>query len=95
MLVASETVGHALVARFLDPHGERHMVLARTTQDYLEFLYAAIVVCLVLGIAVLARRAISTIRGLEPQPLPAWRVARAGLVRGWRRRGHVRGGRRR
>jgi hypothetical protein len=75
MLVASETVGHALVARFLDPHGERHMVLARTTQDYLEFLYAAIVVCLVLGIAALARRAIATFRGLGPRPLPAWRVA--------------------
>jgi hypothetical protein len=75
MLVASETVGHALVARFLDPHGERHMVLARTTQDYLEFLYAAIVICLALGIAALARRAIASFRGLGPRSLPAWRVA--------------------
>jgi hypothetical protein len=75
MLVATETVGHALVARFLDPHGERHMLLARTTQDYLEYLYAAIVICLALGIAALARRAFASFRGLGPRPLPAWRLA--------------------
>jgi len=75
MLVASETVGHALVARSLDPRGERHMLLARTTEDDLEFLYVAIVVCLVLGIAALARRVLASFRGLGARPLPTWRVA--------------------
>ena len=73
--VASETVGHALVARFLDPRGERHMVIARTTQDYLEFLYAAIVVCLVLRIAASPAGRSRRSAASGPRPLPAWRVS--------------------
>jgi len=75
LLVASETAGHAVVVRFLDPHGERHTLLARTTEDYLGYLYAAAVICLLLGVAVLARRAAASFRGHDPWPLPSWKLA--------------------
>jgi hypothetical protein len=75
LLVASETAGHAVVVRFLDPHGERHTLLARTTQDFLGYLYAAAVICLLLGVAVLARRAAASFRGHDPWPLPSWKLA--------------------
>ena len=75
LLVASETVGHAVVVRVLDPHSERHTLLARTTENYLGYLYAAAGICLLLGVAVLARRAAASFRGHDPWPLPSWKFA--------------------
>jgi hypothetical protein len=72
MLIASETAGHALVARVLDPHGERHVLLAL---DYLEYLYAGVAICLVLAVAALVRRALGSFRGYAPRPLPSWHLA--------------------
>jgi hypothetical protein len=72
MLIVSETAGHALVARVLDPHSERHVLLAL---DYLEYLYAGAAICLALAVAALVRRALGSFRGNAPRPLPSWHLA--------------------
>ena len=43
--MAATPFGHAFVVRIFDPNGERHALLARTAEDYLTYLYAAIAIC--------------------------------------------------
>jgi hypothetical protein len=75
LLIASETVGHALVARVVDPHGDRHVLLARTAQDSLEYLYAAAAIGLALAAAALVRRAVASFHGNPAGSLPSWHLA--------------------
>jgi hypothetical protein len=75
MLVLGETVGHGFVARIFDPHGERHTLLARTTQNYLTYLYAAIAISFALALAALARRAADSFHGRSARTLPSWPLA--------------------
>jgi hypothetical protein len=74
-LLLSETLGHAVVARTIDPGAARHHLLVNAAGDYLEYGRAALVVFLALVGAVLVRRALASSRGAGPQPLPAWRLA--------------------
>lgn len=71
LLVLSETAGHAVVARLLDPHGERHML----AQDYLEYVQAAGAICLALAMAALVRTAVAAFRGRAARSLPSWHLA--------------------
>jgi hypothetical protein len=75
MLVLGETVGHAFFARLFDPHGERHMLLARAARDYLEYVQAAGAICLALAATGLARRAVAAFRGRAAGSFPSWRLA--------------------
>jgi hypothetical protein len=75
ILLAGETAGHAIYARIIDPHGQRHMILAQTAQDYLEYLCAAAVICAALGLGALCRRVLASFRGQKPHPLPSWHLA--------------------
>jgi hypothetical protein len=71
LLVLSETVGHAVVARLLDPQGERHVL----AQDYLEYMQAAGAICVALAAAALVRRAAAAFRGRAAGSLPSWHLA--------------------
>jgi hypothetical protein len=75
VLILSEMLGHALVARVFDPHRERHVLLARTAQDSLEYLYAGVAICLVLAGATLVRRAVASFHGSSAGSLPSWQLA--------------------
>jgi hypothetical protein len=75
MLVLGETVGHGLVTRIFDPHGERHTLLARTTQNYLTYIYAAIAISFALALAALVRRAAASFQGRTGRTLPSWHLA--------------------
>jgi hypothetical protein len=75
MLILSETVGHAFVSRLFDPHDERHVLLARTAQDYLAYVYAAVAICLALAAAALVRRAVTSFQGNTARQLPSWHLA--------------------
>lgn len=75
ILLAGETAGHAIYARMIDPGSQRHMVLAQTAQDYLDYLCAAGVICVALGLAALGRRVLASFRGHNPHPLPSWHLA--------------------
>lgn len=75
LLLLSETLGHALVARLFDPHGARHTLFARTADDYLQYAYAALAICVVLAATALVRRALASFRARAPRPLPSWRLS--------------------
>jgi hypothetical protein len=75
LLILSETLGHAFVARVFDPHGERHVLLARTAQESLEYLYAGVAICIALAAAALIRRVVSSFQGNPARCLPSWRLA--------------------
>jgi hypothetical protein len=74
-LVLGETFGHAFVTRIFDPHSERHQLLARTAEDYLTYLYAAIAICFALALAALVRRAFASFHGRTGRTLPSWQLA--------------------
>jgi hypothetical protein len=75
ILLASETGGHTLVARVLDPHGERHALFAHAAQGYVVYVQAAVAICLALAGAALLRRAAASFRDHQARPLPSWRLA--------------------
>ena len=70
-LVLSETAGHTVVARLVDPNGERHIL----AQDYLEYFQVAGAICLALAAAVLVCRAVAAFRGRAAASLPSWYLA--------------------
>jgi hypothetical protein len=70
-LVLSETAGHTVVARLVDPRGERHVL----AQDYLEYVQAVGAICLALAVAVLVCRAVAAFRGQPAASLPSWYLA--------------------
>jgi hypothetical protein len=73
-LVLGETFGHAFVTRIFDRHGERHQLLARSAENYLTYLYAAIAICLALAVAALVRRVLASFHG-QARTLPSWQLA--------------------
>jgi hypothetical protein len=75
LLLLSETFGHALVARMVEPGNTRHRLVLRAAVDYREFAHVALGAVVVLTGAALARRALASFRRAEPQPLPGWRLA--------------------
>jgi hypothetical protein len=74
-LLLSETFGHTLVARMLDPGASRHRLVLHASGDYLEYAPAAVAALLVLVGAILVRRALASFRTEGPLPLPAWTLA--------------------
>jgi hypothetical protein len=74
-LILGETFGHAFVVRIFDPNGDRHALLARTAEDYLTYLYAAIAICFTLALAALVRRAFASFHGRTARSLPSWQLA--------------------
>jgi hypothetical protein len=75
LLLLSETFGHALVARMLDPGTARHRMLLSATVDYHGYAEAALAVVLVLVGWILVVRALASSHATGPRPLPSWRLA--------------------
>lgn len=69
-LLLSETLGHALVARMVDPGGSHHR-LASGDLEYAPLAFAAF---LVVAGALLLRRAFGAFRADGARPLPGWKL---------------------